>query len=187
MQSRGNLKNLPQAIPLGMSTENETPPRHTQPDVRRKLPIERPKEPSLSTVQGGIQVQKQVVPYKPAWPDKGPNRVLIEPLGSNTIPIKYSKEIGRNGGIERPSSTEAHNSQDNAVETEKQFFHNGSPKSERVPSNHTGSQEELVWNYNYIQQPKDVTLDVVQETKEREMRPFGDPLASLKNLVARQI
>ena len=76
----------------------------------------------------------------------------------------------------------------------KQFFHNGSPKSERIPSDHSGSQEELVWDYNDgigrgndIQQPKDVTRDVVQETKEKEMRPFGDPLASLKNLVAKQI
>ena len=118
----------------------------------------------------------------------------MEPLGGNTIPIKYSKEIGRNGGIERPISTEARNSQDSAVETVKQFFHNGSPKSERVPSDHSGSQEELVWDYNDgigrgndIQQPKDVTPDVVQETKEKEMRPFGDPLASLKNLVAEQI
>ena len=73
----------------------------------------------------------------------------------------------------------------------KQFFHNGSPKSERVSSDHRRSQEELVWDYNDgigrgndIQQPKDVTPDVVQETKEKEMRPFGDPLASLKNLVA---
>ena len=51
-----------------------------------------------------------------------------------------------------------------------------------------------MWDYNDgigrgndIQQPKDVTPDVVQETKEKEMRPFGDPLASLKNLVAKQI
>ena len=97
----------PIPIPLGMSIEKQTPPRHTPPDVRRKLPIEGPKEPVMNTSQKGIQVQKQVVPYKPAWPDKGPNRVLVEPLGGNTIPIKYSKEIGRNGGIERPTSTEA--------------------------------------------------------------------------------
>ena len=90
-----------------MSIEKQTPPRHTPLDVRRKLPIEGPKEPVTNTSQRGIQVQKQVVPYKPAWPDKGPNRVLVEPLGGNTIPIKYSKEIGRNGGIERPTSTEA--------------------------------------------------------------------------------
>ena len=31
-------------IPLGMSTEKQTPPRYTPPDVRRKLPIEGPKE-----------------------------------------------------------------------------------------------------------------------------------------------
>ena len=55
----------------------------------------------MNTSQKGIQVQKQVVPYKPAWPDKGPNRVLVEPLGGNTIPIKYSKEIGRHGGIKK--------------------------------------------------------------------------------------
>ena len=97
----------PIPIPVGMAIEKETPPRHTQPDVRRKLPIEGPKEPVTNTSQKGIQVQKQVVPYKPAWPDKGPNRVLVEPLVGNTIPIKYSKEIGRNGGIERPTSTEA--------------------------------------------------------------------------------
>ena len=48
-----------------------------------------------------------------------------------------------------------------------------------------------MWDYNDgigtgndIQQPKDVTPDVVQETKEKEMRPFEDPLTSLKNLVA---
>ena len=158
----------PIPIPLGMSTEKETPLRHTSPDVRRKLPVEGPKEPVTNISQKGIQVQKQVVPYKPAWPDKGPNRVLVEPLGGNTIPIKYSKEIGRNGGIEGPTSTEARNSQDSAVKTVKQFFHNGSPKSERIPSDHSGSQEELVWDYNDgigrgndIQQPKDVTPDVV--------------------------
>ena len=184
----------PIPIPLEMSTEKQTPLRHTPPDVRGKLPIEGPKEPVTNTSQKGIQVQKQVVPYKPEWPDKGPNRVLVEPLGGNTIPIKYSKEIGRNGGIERPTSTEAGNSQDSAIETVKQSFHNGSPKSERVPSDHSGSQEELVWDYNDgigrgndIQQPKDVTPDIVQETKEKEMRHFGDPLASLKNLVAKQI
>ena len=51
-----------------------------------------------------------------------------------------------------------------------------------------------MWDYNdgigrenNIQQPKNVTPDVVQETKEKEMRPFGDPLANLKNLVAEQI
>ena len=51
-----------------------------------------------------------------------------------------------------------------------------------------------MWDYNDgigrendIQQRKDVTPDVVQETKEKEMRPFGDPLASLKNLVPKQI
>ena len=94
-------------IPLGMSIEKQTPPRHTPPDVRRKLPIEGPKEPVTNKSQKEIQVQKEVVPYKSAWPDKGPNRVLVELLGGNTIPIKYSKEIGRNGGIERPTSTEA--------------------------------------------------------------------------------
>ena len=34
----------PIPIPLEMSTEKETPLRHTPPDVRRKLPIEGPKE-----------------------------------------------------------------------------------------------------------------------------------------------
>ena len=74
-----------------MSIGKQTPPRYTPPDIRRKLPIEGPKEPVTNTSQKEIQVQKQVVPYKPAWPDRGPNRVLVEPLGGNTIPIKYSK------------------------------------------------------------------------------------------------
>ena len=90
-----------------MSIEKQTLPRYTLPDVRRKLPIEGPKKPDTNISQKGIQIQKQVVPYKPVWPDKRPNRVLVEPFGGNTIPIKYSKEIGRNGGIERPTNTEA--------------------------------------------------------------------------------
>ena len=46
----------------------------------------------------------------------------ISPIGGNTIPIRYSKEIGRYGGIERPTSTEARQSQNNAVQTAKDFF-----------------------------------------------------------------
>ena len=65
----------PIPISLEMSIEKQTPSRHTPPDVRRKLPIEGLKEPVTNTSQKGIQVQKQVVPYKSAWPDKRPNRV----------------------------------------------------------------------------------------------------------------
>ena len=71
-------------------------------------------------------------------------RVNVKPIGENTIPYQYSKEIGRNGGIERPTSTEARESQDSAIQTAKDFF-NG----EKV--NKTGTpvgepQRELDWD-----------------------------------------
>ena len=53
--------------------------------------------------------------------------------------------------------------------------------------NECGDYNDGIGRGNDIQQPKDVTPDIVQQIKEKEMRPFGDPLASLKNLVAEQI
>ena len=49
-------------------------------------------------------------------------KTYVSPIGGNTIPIKYSKEIGRYGGIERPTSTEARQSQKSAVQAAENFF-----------------------------------------------------------------
>ena len=49
-------------------------------------------------------------------------KTYVSPIGGNTIPIKYSKEIGRYGGIERPTSTEARQSQKNAIQAAEHFF-----------------------------------------------------------------
>ena len=45
--------------------------------------------------------------------------------------IKYTKEIGRNGGIERPTSTEARKSQRSAIQTAREFFNGSSAKPKR--------------------------------------------------------
>ena len=40
--------------------------------------------------------------------------------------IQYTKEIGKNGGIERPTSTEARKSQQSAIQTAREFFSSSS-------------------------------------------------------------
>ena len=90
----------------------------------------------------------------------------MSPIGGNTIPIKYSKEIGRNGGIERPTSTEARQSQSNAVQTAKNFFEKQEniPRKERSISLNGAPMEELVWDYH------DGTVQV-PTTRSKEMAP----------------
>ena len=45
--------------------------------------------------------------------------------------IHYTKEIGRNGGIERPTSTEARKSQQSAIQTAREFFSSSSTELKR--------------------------------------------------------
>ena len=45
--------------------------------------------------------------------------------------IQYTKEIGRNGGIERPTSTEARKSQQSAIQTAREFFSSSSAELKR--------------------------------------------------------
>ena len=56
---------------------------------------------------------------------EGIEKVKVRPIGENTIPVKYSKELGRHGGIERPTSTEARESQNKALQAAKDFFNGG--------------------------------------------------------------
>ena len=74
----------------------------------------------------------------------------VSPIGGNTIPIKYSKEIGRYGGIERPTSTEARQSQKNAVQAAENFFgrQENTPEKERSMSLNGVPVEELAWDYH---------------------------------------
>ena len=74
----------------------------------------------------------------------------VSPIGGNAIPIKYSKEIGRYGGIERPTSTEARQSQKNAVQAAENFFgkQENTPRKERSMSLNGVPMEELAWDYH---------------------------------------
>ena len=62
--------------------------------------------------------------------------------------IKYTKEIGRNGGIERPTSTEARKSQRSAIQTAREFFNGSStePKRSGEETPVGGPQQELDWD-----------------------------------------
>ena len=71
-------------------------------------------------------------------------RVNVKPIGENTIPYQYSKEIGRNGGIERPTSTEARESQDSAIQTAKDFFNGEKVNKAGTPVGEP--QRELDWD-----------------------------------------
>ena len=55
----------------------------------------------------------------------------VRPIGENSIPIRYSKELGRNGGIERPTSTEARRSQNSALQTAKEFLNGNEYKNKK--------------------------------------------------------
>ncbi|MCG8621181.1 MAG: hypothetical protein MJE68_04130, partial [Proteobacteria bacterium] len=75
-------------------------------------------------------------------------RKYVKPIGENTIPFQYSKELGRNGGIERPTSTEARESQDSAIKTTRDFFNGqkSSPKGEAIETPVGEPQRELTWD-----------------------------------------
>ena len=149
----------------------------------KRLPIEGPKTYAPKLDPKKIPEQKQVVPYKPVWPDRGVKRELVHPLGGNTIPIKYSKDIGHNGGIERPTSTEALHSQNNALKAVKQFFHNGEKSSQRSPSEQS-YPEDLAWDYQgeglrntKPTPPQNVTPDIVSGAKNESI--LSDPFEEL--------
>ena len=75
-------------------------------------------------------------------------RTHVRPIGENSIPIRYSKELGRNGGIERPTSTEARKSQNSALQTAKEFLNGNEYKNKRVGvETPVGEpQQELDWD-----------------------------------------
>ena len=75
-------------------------------------------------------------------------RAHVRPIGENSIPIRYSKELGRNGGIERPTSTEARKSQNSALQTAKEFLNGNEYKNKRVEiETPVGEpQQELDWD-----------------------------------------
>ena len=110
-------------------------------------------------------------------------KVHESPIGGNTIPIRYSKEIGRYGGIERPTSTEARQSQDDAVQAVKKFRteQGAIPHKERSVSLNGAPVEELDWDYHdgTVQVPvtrsKETAPDVVLGIpKEVNRRNKGD-------------
>ena len=90
----------------------------------------------------------------------------MSPIGGNTKTIKYSKEIGRNRGIEQPTSTEARQSQSNAAQMAKNFFERKEniPQKERSISLNGAPMEELAWDYH------DGTVQV-PTTRSKEMAP----------------
>ena len=71
--------------------------------------------PSEKVIEGEDKTErKKVSPLALMTPQPQRERVArthVRPIGENSIPIRYSKELGRNGGIERPTSTEARRSQ----------------------------------------------------------------------------
>ena len=75
-------------------------------------------------------------------------RTHVRPIGENSIPIRYSKELGRNGGIERPTSTEARKSQNSALQTAKEFLNGNEYKNKKVKvETPVGEpQQELDWD-----------------------------------------
>ena len=75
-------------------------------------------------------------------------RTHVRPIGENSIPIRYSKELGRNGGIEQPTSTEARKSQNSALQTAKEFLNGNEYKNKRVGvETPVGEpQQELDWD-----------------------------------------
>ena len=75
-------------------------------------------------------------------------RTHVRPIRENSIPISYSKELGRNGGIEPPTSTEARKSQNSALQTAKEFLNGNDYKNKRVGvETPVGEpQQELDWD-----------------------------------------
>ena len=75
-------------------------------------------------------------------------RTHVRPIGENSIPIRYAKELGRNGGIERPTSTEARKSQNSALQTAKEFLNGNEYKYKKVKvETPVGEpQQELDWD-----------------------------------------
>ena len=105
-------------------------------------------------------------------------KIHVSPIGGNTIPIKYSKEIGRYGGIERPTSTEAKQSQDDAVEAVRKFKEKQgvTPPKERSISLNGAPVEELAWDYHDgtvhvpTTKPKEVIPDVVINLPKKPLK-----------------
>ena len=95
--------------------------------------------------------RKKVSPPALMTPQPQRERVMrthVRSIGENSIPIRYSKELGRNGGIERPTSTEARKSQNSALQTAKEFLNGNEYKNKRVGvETPVGEpQQELDWD-----------------------------------------
>ena len=99
----------------------------------------------------GKRGRKEVSPLALMTPQPQGERVTrthVRPIGENSIPIRYSKELGRNGGIERPTSTEARRSQNSALQTAKEFLNGNEYKNKKVGvETPVGEpQQELDWD-----------------------------------------
>ena len=108
--------------------------------------------PSEKVIEGEDRTErKKVSPPALMTPQPQRERVArthVRPIGEKSIPIRYSKELGRNGGIERPTSTEARRSQNSALQTAKEFL-NGSEHKTKKPEIETPvgePQQELDWD-----------------------------------------
>ena len=99
---------------------------------------------------------------------EGVAKTHVRPIGEKSIPIRYSKELGRNGGIERPTSTEARRSQNSALQTAKEFL-NGSEYKTKKPEIETPvgePQQELDWDG--LQEP---LSEPHTQPKESDIKP----------------
>ena len=108
--------------------------------------------PNEDTIEEkGQKGGKEVNPLALMTPQPQRERVTrthVRPIGENSIPIRYSKELGRNGGIERPTSTEARKSQNSALQTAKEFLNGNDYKNKKVEiETPVGEpQQELDWD-----------------------------------------
>ena len=108
--------------------------------------------PSEKVIEGEDKTErKKVSPPALMTPQPQRERVTrthVRPIGENSIPIRYSKELGRNGGIEWPTSTEARKSQNSALQTAKEFLNGNEYKNKRVGvETPVGEpQQELDWD-----------------------------------------
>ena len=80
-------------------------------------------------------------------------RTHVRSIGENSIPIRYSKELGRNGGIEQPTSTEARKSQNSALQTAKEFLNGNEYKNKRVEIDTPVGEPQQELDWDGLQEP----------------------------------
>ena len=133
--------------------------------------------PSKKIIEGEDKTErKKVSPLALMMPQPQRERVTrtyVRPIGENSIPIRYSKELGRNGGIEQPTSTEARRSQNSALQVAKEFL-NGNEYKSKKPEIETPvgePQQELDWDglqeplREPHSQPKELGYQTTRSTK----------------------